>query len=216
MKKLEKSEISINSFDCLKYGQDYEAIKKYLENKGVDLNDENLKTNKIVYVVTLNYFVEGKNTFTIKLDDRKEFIKRKKELATTLLKKENYKKALKILKTVIEYCTLGLFNEDQNVFKAELISAYLNSSLCFWKMSNWGKMKEQAKLAYKLDSKNVKAVYRIALSEWKEMNHETAVRIIEENEGLKSEELENLKDQIKKELKEIGVKEKAMYKNCFN
>lgn len=47
-------------------------------------------------------------------------------------------------------------------------SALLNISLIYWKMENWSKMKDFSEKVLTLEPNNVKAIYRSALSSFKQ------------------------------------------------
>ena len=51
-------------------------------------------------------------------------------------------------------------------------SALLNISLIYWKMENWSKMKDFSEKVLTLEPNNVKAIYRSALSSFKQYDHE--------------------------------------------
>lgn len=218
MKKLEKAKILINDFGKLQYGFDFDILKDFFQKKGFSVSDNFIKPveYKIEYTVSLYFFVEGKNTFTIKIDDRKEFISRKKLIGARLIKINLPKKALKLFKTVIEYSSQGMFEEDKHIFKPDLLSGYLNSSLCFWKLENWSKMKEMAYLALKVDQKNVKAIYRIGLAEQKLMSFEDGLTFLNLYSDVISDEIGHLKASIAQDLKKANDFDRKIFKNMLN
>ena len=79
MKKVERSEVLVHSLRYMTYGQDLEAISAFPEIMG--RTEANLK-----YEIYVFYFVEGKNSFTMTMDEKMAHAERKKEIGVTQLK----------------------------------------------------------------------------------------------------------------------------------
>lgn len=217
MKKMETAEAEIRSFEELKYGRDFEVIAAALAQQNLEATDTFFSdpSHSLKYTVTMYYFAEGKHLYTIKSDERRDLVNRKRALATRLMKEERYKQAIKVLEVQIEYASLGTFAEDKASFRDDLLSGYLNCSLCFWKLEKWRKMEMAADKALEVDPVNEKAAYRKVLALRHLQEFEPALKFIE---GWKSElkELAALKFKIEGELKEVHEKEKKMFKNLFS
>ena len=217
MKKLEKADVFLHSFENVKYGRDFEILSDYFASNGLSFDEEFFQNpqNTLSYTVTLYFFVEGKNAFTIKKDNRREFLERKREIAAKLIKLEKYKKALKVLESLVEYAGFGMFEEDKPLFIADLLSGHLNSSLCHWKLRNWHKMKHSAEKSLKIDPINLKAVYRIAFADLKLLNFEIAIEFLAKETWKNCEEIASLKQTLMNEVKALREKEKLIYKNLL-
>ncbi len=217
MKKFEEAEAAISSFTHLKYGQDYQAVASYFQSQGWESNDQTIKDHqvKIAYSIKFYYFFEGRNAFTFNLKERIEHIKRKREIAVRFLEQPKYKKAIKLLKVIHEFCTLGIYDEDKKELNAFNLSALLNLSLCYWKLKDWVQMKQFAKKAIDIDRKNVKAIYRLALAESAQLNYEEALAILDQHKDLNADELVSLRAETATKLKEFRAKEKHIYGNMF-
>lgn len=208
----------IRSFEELKYGQDYDWIKSYFDSQKIPFDNTFFakENNSVSYEIDLYFFAEGKHLYTIKIDERKEFVSRKRELATRLLKEERYKQSVKIFEVMIEYCTLGIYKEDKEVFKSDLMAGYLNCSLCFWKMEKWYKMLKAAESAFELDNSSGKAAYRFVFALRKRQEFKEAIEFLDKHPTLVSEELTKIRAQVEADLKELHRREKAMYKDILS
>lgn len=217
MKKFEEAEVAISRFRHLKYGQDHDAIVNYFQSQGWEATDETMaiKQIKINYSIKFYYFFEGRNAFTFKLNERVEHIKRKREVAVRFLEQAKYKKAIKLLKVIHEFCTLGIYDEDKKELNTFNLSALLNLSLCYWKLKDWVHMKQFSTKALEIDKKNVKAVYRLAFAESAQLNYETALSLLDQHKDVSSDELATLRAETTVKLKEFRAKEKQMYGNIF-
>lgn len=218
MKKMETSEVELRSFEETKYGSDKDALGKYFQKNGLEFNDEFFKTpkNSVKYTVTMYFFAEGKHLYTIKSDERREFVNRKKALAAKLMKEERFKQAVKVLEILIEYSSMGIYAEDKALFRDDLLSGYLNCSLCFWKLDKWPKMQMAADKALEVDPKSVKAAYRKAFALRKLQDYDEALKFLKDHPQLESDELTTLKQGIEADLKKHREKEKEIYKDMFS
>lgn len=135
MKKFEESEISIRKLTKLKYGEDLEIIRKHLDKFDIELNQENIDSEKlnIKYRLKLYYFKEGQNSFTINLEERIKFIEKRKKKAVEFLKKGDFKKSLKLFHKIDNLSEFGVFDEDKKTMLPYKLSAKLNISLIYWK-----------------------------------------------------------------------------------
>jgi len=217
MKKFEEAEIAISKFRHLQYGQDFDAVASYFKSQGWEITDETVaeKQIKIKYSIKFYYFFEGRNAFTFNLNERIEHIKRKREVAVRFLEQAKYKKAIKLLKVINEFCSLGIYDEDKKELNSFNLSALLNLSLCYWKLKDWVHMKQFSKKALEIDGKNVKAIYRMAFAESAQLNYEIALSLIDQHKDVVTEELTALRAEIAAKLKEFRAKEKQIYGNMF-
>lgn len=86
-----------------------------LVNKGIDkevVDTLTEKPNQLRYLIKLYNFVEGKNSFTMSLDEKIENAKRKKQIGLDLIKKNQYKRALKSFENINSYFELGTFSKE--------------------------------------------------------------------------------------------------------
>jgi len=216
MKKMETAEVEVHSFGELKYGKDWEAIHSALAAKQLEMTDQFFTDpqHSLKYTVTMYYFAEGKHLYTIKSDERRDLVNRKRALAARLMKEERYKQAIKVLEVQIEYASLGTFAEDKATFRNDLLSGYLNCSLCFWKLEKWRKMVMATDKALEIDPLNEKAAFRKALALRQLQDYEPALQFIKESK-VESKELVALRIKIEADLNEVRQKEKKMFKNLF-
>jgi tetratricopeptide (TPR) repeat protein len=217
MKKFEESELVVKGLRHIQYGEDYKVISRYFEDRQIDFNDQSILVNnvKICYRVKFYYFLEGRNAFTYSINQKLEHIKRKREVVVKLIEKFKYNKAVKVLKVITEFCTLGVEEEHKNELKPFHLSALLNLSLCFWKLKNWEQMKQHSKKVLEVEPLNVKGIYRLAFAESAQCNYERAILIIDQHEEQKNDDLRNLRAEIVHKLKDVRVKEKKMYSRIF-
>ena len=136
-------------------------------------------------------------------------------MAVRFLEQAKYKKAIKLLKVINEFCSLGIYDEDKKELNSFNLSALLNLSLCYWKLKDWVHMKQFSKKALEIDGKNVKAIYRMAFAESAQLNYEIALSLIDQHKDVVTEELTALRAEIAAKLKEFRAKEKQMYGNMF-
>jgi len=171
-KKMEIAEARV--FDVAKYvtyGDDYHQIIKY---------NPNLEQLKLKYIIKLYNFTEGKNAFTMTIDEKIFHGSRKKEIAVAQLKAGNYKKALKIFEHINSYFDIGKFlEEDQMKVQAIQVSSLLNTTLCLQKFENWKKLVIVADKVLNVEPNNIKAIYRKALALKNLQEFESAIEILE-------------------------------------
>lgn len=86
------------------------------------------------------YFEEGKNSYTVKIDDRLRLIDQKLRLSRNLLKQKAYSNALTVIKKGIDLCENGLFDEDKPLVLKSHLSNLKNESLCHLKLADWAAM----------------------------------------------------------------------------
>jgi len=111
LKRIKKGEIAEVICDDLK-----------LINKGIDLEaleQSEIHPKRVSYLIKMYNFSEGKNTFTMTLDEKIENAKRKKEIGLELIKKTQFKRALKSFENINSYFELGSFSkEDVELIKS--------------------------------------------------------------------------------------------------
>lgn len=96
------------------------------------------------------------------VDEKIEQSIRKKQMALDLIKGQNFRKALKIFKTINAYFDYGTFTqEEKEKMKPYQISALLNTTLCQLKQKEWKDLCGAAEKILILE-KNAKAIYRKA------------------------------------------------------
>lgn len=98
MKKFEYSQLIFKQVTYLNRGEDFKKVEAYFKSQDWQFNQQYITENKIsiVYDIKLWFFNEGHNTFTLDMDERKQFYDNKKKIAVEFIKKEDYKKALKL------------------------------------------------------------------------------------------------------------------------
>lgn len=79
MKKMERAEIRVKTFDFIKFGDDYEQLLKHPDILSRDPAD-------LLYDVHVFFFVEGKNSFTMTLAEKMSHALRKKEIGLIRIK----------------------------------------------------------------------------------------------------------------------------------
>lgn len=104
MKKGEYAEIICHDLNLVNKGFDYEIFQQ-IKNKA--------ELKSIRYLITLYNFTEGKNTFTMTLDEKIENAKRKKEIGVQLIKNGFFKRGLKCFGNINTYFDLGQFSEEE-------------------------------------------------------------------------------------------------------
>ncbi|KAL1116828.1 hypothetical protein AAG570_005298 [Ranatra chinensis] len=116
----------------------------------------------LVYIVTLKSFQKIKDTWLMESKEKLEHGKMFKEKGTNYYKAEKFQLALKMYKKMIKYLEYNAgFEEDiEPERKANLLASHLNISMCYLKLGNCLAAKNQCDKALKLDSKNVKALFR--------------------------------------------------------
>ncbi len=102
MKKGEIAEIICNDLSLVNKGIDKEVLDSLSE-----------KPTVLRYLIKLYNFSEGKNTFTMTLDEKLDNAKRKKPIGLELIKQANYKRALKSFANINTYFELGSFNKEE-------------------------------------------------------------------------------------------------------
>ena len=88
------------------------------------------------------FFEEGKNSYTVKIDDRTTLITQKIKLSRKLLKRKDYNRALQLIKDGIDLCDNGLFDEDKPLVRPNYLSNLKNQSLCHLKLGSWRLLEE--------------------------------------------------------------------------
>ncbi|CAD8151831.1 unnamed protein product [Paramecium octaurelia] len=202
--RMKKRELSIircyETKDLIKNGIDYEGMKGMIEKE-------------LIYVIYVHTFSEGKNNFSMTIDEKIEQAIRKKQIGLKWISQQNYRKALKVFKTINAYFDYGTFTEDDKEKMREFqISSLLNSSLCMMKLKEWKDMKIVCEKLYKLDSKNQKVVYRYCYALMNLYEYEEALQIITED----NEDLIKLKMEIKQLYSQYKNKEKQMYQKWLS
>lgn len=220
MRKGEKATVEVIHFKHIGYGEDFASIKEFL-NKSVGIAGDTFQPEtlreldvKIVYRVQMRFFAEGRNNFTLSLEEKENHIRRKRGVAEKLITQKEHKKALKVLKTIRGLCITGSFDEDKATLQRFLKPVVLNSSLCYWKLGDWQEMRKAAREALEIEPSNTKAIYRLCVAEFKSLNFEEALRVA----GLAGEhsaELSELKIEIERKLRETHKREKEIYKNIL-
>jgi len=222
-KKMEIAEVVVlDPAKYVQYGDDYNEIVKRCEN---------FTNVKLKYVIKLYNFTEGKNAFTMTVDDKVFHALRKKEIALAQLKSGNVKKALKVFENVNSYFDLGKFlEEDQIRVQPIQISCLLNTTLCLQKFENWKKLITVADKIINLEPNNIKAIYRKALALKNIQEFEPAIESIkrvmeniETDPTLKGKvdnamikELDALLKSTEAAYQTYLKKQKNMYKNMFS
>lgn len=102
MKKGEIAEIICNDLSLVNKGIDKEVLEKM-----------NSSPKQLKYLIKLYNFVEGKNTFTMTIDEKLDNAKRKKQIGLDLIKQSQFKRALKSFENVNSYFELGSFNKEE-------------------------------------------------------------------------------------------------------
>ncbi len=215
MKKFEVSIMDIKDLKRLKYGSDYERIKSYLASKELELNGEFLTNNKITYRIKLYFFTEGKNSFTVKIDEKIEYICRRKQKAVAFIKSGHYKRSVKLLKKIKALCNFGTFDEDKLKLRNFKISANLNLSLCYWKLCDWKKMIQSAEDVLSDDPQNTKAVYRVAFAYNELEEFRKGIDALKQSNLEQTKPLENMMIRLRKNLRKINAKEKKLFSKLF-
>lgn len=88
-----------------------------LVNKGIDLEileKHGGKPQRLSYFIKLYNFVEGKNAFTMTLEEKIDNAKRKKPIGLDLIKQGHLKRALKCFENINTYFELGSFTKEEN------------------------------------------------------------------------------------------------------
>ena len=101
-KKGEVAEVICQDLKLVNKGMDLEALLK---------SGEQPKT--IVYLIKLYNFSEGKNTFTMTIEEKVDNAKRKKPIGLELIKLGQWKRALKSFENINTYFELGSFNKEE-------------------------------------------------------------------------------------------------------
>lgn len=119
MDEFKMSKLLKNSLKRMKKGEYSEILCNDLKliNKGIDaeiLKNMDKKPEFLLYLIKLYYFTEGKNTFTMSVDEKIENAKRKKEIGLELIKKGEYKRGLKCFENTNSYFELGQFTIEEN------------------------------------------------------------------------------------------------------
>ncbi|CAD8087144.1 unnamed protein product [Paramecium sonneborni] len=202
--RMKKRELSIircyDTKDLIKNGIDYEGMKGMIQKE-------------LIYVIYVHTFSEGKNNFSMTIDEKIEQAIRKKQIGLKWISQQNYRKALKVFKTINAYFDYGTFSEDDKEKMKEFqISSLLNSSLCMMKLKEWKDMKIVCEKLYKLDNKNQKIIYRYCLALMNLYEYEEALEIITEE----NEDLIKLKREIKQLYSQYKNKEKLMYQKWLS
>ena len=102
MKKGEVAEVICQDLTLVNKGMDLEALQK---------SGEQPKT--MVYLIKLYNFSEGKNTFTMTVEEKVDNAKRKKQIGLELIKLGQWKRALKSFENINTYFELGSFNKEE-------------------------------------------------------------------------------------------------------
>lgn len=112
------SKVLKTSLKRMKKGEIAEIICEDLNlvNKGIDkeiLDKLDFKPKQLKYLIKLYNFVEGKNAFTMTLEEKIENAKRKKQIGLDLIKQSQFKRALKSFENVNTYFELGNFDKEE-------------------------------------------------------------------------------------------------------
>lgn len=222
IKKLEVAEMRILNTKHLTYGQDYEEVKKAYPN---------LENVKLKYIIEVYNFSEGKNSFTMTIDEKIFHAKRKREIALLKLKEGNVKKALKIFENINSFFDIGDFLEKDRVnVRPVQISALLNTTLCYQKLSQWRDLVIVADKIIKYEPYNFKAIYRKCLSLKNTQEFDDSIAIIEKllkdvetdaalqsklDEATKTDFV-NLLKETKNANAQYHKKQKDLYKSLFS
>ncbi|XP_058819841.1 FK506-binding protein 59 isoform X3 [Topomyia yanbarensis] len=189
-------------------------IKPQFAFGGVGNADLGVPSNSTVeYVVTLLEFEREPDSW--KLDDikRMEQAKMFKEKGTGYFKENKFKLALKMYEKSLSF----LSSSETEESKQFQLLVYLNKALCHQKLSDHDEGKAACTEALKIDSKNVKALYRrgqskLALGDFeKALEDFNAVREIEpENKAA-----QNQVAICKQKIKDYNEKQKKVFANMF-
>lgn len=112
MKKGEYAEIICHDLKLINKGFDYEIFKQIK-------NETEFKS--IRYLIKLYNFTEGKNSFTMTLDEKIENAKRKKEIGVQLIKNGFFKRGLKCFGNINTYFDLGQFSSAETEIIKDVI-----------------------------------------------------------------------------------------------
>ena len=123
MKKGEIAEIICNDLTLVNKGIDKEVLDGLSETPTL-----------LRYMIKLYKFSEGKNTFTMTLEEKLENAKRKKPIGLELIKQANYKRALKSFQNINTYFELGSFNKEEleTIKNVNEIIVLKEKSFCFF------------------------------------------------------------------------------------
>ena len=102
MKKGEIAEVICRDMKLVNKGIDKEAVDNFQE-----------QPNEIRYLIKLYNFIEGKNAFTMTLEEKVENAKRKRQIGLELIKQSLFKRALKSFENINTYFELGSFNKEE-------------------------------------------------------------------------------------------------------
>ena len=149
-----------------------EELKKLLYD---DENKETINTNQVENSLIINEKIQKIRNMKFDSDD--------------LLKENKYEEAINNYKNTVN-TLLEEFSEknSENMYVKEnlkmeiIIPVYQNISLCYMKLKNWLKMKTYSKKVLEIDKDNIKASYRLCLSNIKLGHLKKADHILEELE----------------------------------
>ncbi|KAL4496561.1 hypothetical protein ABPG72_015922 [Tetrahymena utriculariae] len=215
MKKQEYSILECRDKTLIQYGQDFEIIKEKCNGVIPDF---------VQYHIKLYNFTEGKNTFTMTIDDKVEQAQRKKVVGLRFIQEQNFKKACKTFEAINAFFELGKFiGEDAQKVHPHKISSLLNTSLCYLKIKKWDRLILTCDKILEIDPNNPKAIYRKCLALQEQSDFEKAIDIlnnllnsnqkIEENQ---LQELQKLRNNLIKSQHDYIKKQKQVFSKMFS
>tara|TARA_Y100000741_G_C18228685_1_gene548908 strand:- start:236 stop:1207 length:972 start_codon:yes stop_codon:yes gene_type:complete len=160
-------------------------------------------------VELIDYYEKEKEIFEMTKEEKIENMLKSKDEGKILFQDNKYEKAIEKYLKSLEY----LCDEEHD----EKVNILTNLSVCYGKINNWLKSLEYSEKAFNRNEKNIKVLYRIALSYFKLADYHICVDVCKV--GLKFEPNNNMMNSLYRnsvlKKKEDNNKMKAMYKKMF-
>lgn len=176
-----------------------------------DLNMPGIPPNSTLKfkITLLDFYDKPKSIEELTYDEKVKLIFDCKNNAYNMLLEHNYNEALNLYNESLKYAL--------NINHNEIINIYNNLSLVFLKLEDYKNSKNNANLAYNINNNNIKALYRLLLTNFKLTNYNEAIKyaeklLIVEPNNVNAKKLIN--DCIYKKNENLN-KQKQFYKKMF-
>ncbi len=128
MSPSENSILSIQNFDYLKYGQDFDIIKNWFSSNDHMLEENYIieKSIKLNYDILIINFQDRYSFNSLTLEEQIVVCDRKTALAKNFIKGGEYKKANKVIIAILQVVENTEFDEDKIHLRQIKINSLLN------------------------------------------------------------------------------------------